>query len=79
MLDILPSACLKALEVEKAAYAGFVACFKEDCRKVFLGTAATGRKEAREVVAIDRETVRGIVRVKVRSDSILMDDGGEYR
>ena len=74
----LPSAgdCLKAREVEKAAYEGLVTCFRDDW-KAFLGTADTGRKTVeREETAMERDTVRGTERARVRRD-IILEDGGE--
>jgi hypothetical protein len=68
----LPSACLKALHVEKAAYEGLMACFKEGWTKPLLGRFDTGRRMAdRDDVAIDRKKVRGTERASVRRESIV--------
>lgn len=66
----LPSACLKAGNVEKAAYDGLAICFNGDCHRD-LETVDPGRSAADGVVTRDRENVRGTDRASVRSDIIL--------
>jgi hypothetical protein len=59
------------VEVEKAAYAGFVACF-QDWR------AGLGKAGRRAEVAMERERVRGIEREMVRKESIMNVDNLWY-
>lgn len=58
------------LEVENAAYAGFVACF-QGCRNAGLGRVAPGRRADREEMAMEREKVRGTEREMARNDNIM--------
>ena len=68
--NLLPSACLNAGKVEKAAYDGFALCFNGDWNRD-LETVDPGRSAADGTVTRDREKVRGTDRASVRSDSIL--------
>lgn len=70
---IIPSAaCLKARQVEKAAYEGLATCFNCDWNRD-LGTVDPGRKADGAELTMERETVRGTERTRVRSESIFQE------
>jgi len=70
---IVPSAaCLKARQVEKAAYEGLATCLNCDWNKD-LGMVDPGRRADGAELAMERETVRGTERAKVRRVSIFKE------